>query len=824
MAKPSIQFLLISTAPLALAAGMAQAQTAAPPSASPAPPASAPAAAPAELASVLNEIVVTGTSRSRSQLKTPSAVSSVDQVSIQRLTASGQADILNTLPAIKAEGGGGEVAANVFVKGLPSNGQYQFTPLEYDGIPVFTTFGLNSSAYDVYYRNDLGLERLEYVQGGVSNLFGPGSVAGIINFLSTTGSDTQKGQVQAEFSDQDRVRLDAAVSGPVPYAKNLYYAFSGYYRYDNGPLNTGDIARGFQIRGNLKKTFEDGSGSAVLYVQYIDDSTPYYSPLPLDGPSHKELTGNNGSIIQTVDTSAVNGLSYNTPEGVFHTKIGDGVVANGGSVALVVDKLFGDGWGVNVKAKTSHYDTEFNYFLGGDGKFNSPETQSQFLADRGLPTTAVFTDVSTGQALASNAVLFANRFQDRYRNASDSSLEANLKKTLSTGDISHTVTLGTFFSTSRAADIDVITSFLGQFNNNPQLVGLTVTKPGGGQQIVSLNGLLGESGYTNNYASDTREAVYLADQMEFGKFVLDIGVRDESLQGTVDHELTSTQTTNTNPLLAPALQSVVWGNGLHQHGTVGTAQFAFAGGLLYRATSDVSLYVNGARGYFFPQLNSVTFSSAGKIQSYAGEIIYQTQGGVKFSHGIVSGSLSGFYTELDNLENVLFVNDSSGNLVQLTQLVSTKAYGLEAEYNIRLPADFRLNGNVTLQNPTYTSYQSEPYVVGNQLLRQPKVLFNAGLYYNHGPLDAAIYTNYTGTDYTSETNAVGLAPYYLTSLDIGVKPIESTRVSLHIFNLFDSQGVSEGNPRQLNQTAATPYFVGRPVLPRRISVRASYKF
>ena len=32
-------------------------------------------------------------------------------------------------------------------EGLPSGGQYQFTPLMYDGIPVLSTFGLNSSAY-----------------------------------------------------------------------------------------------------------------------------------------------------------------------------------------------------------------------------------------------------------------------------------------------------------------------------------------------------------------------------------------------------------------------------------------------------------------------------------------------------------------------------------------------------------------------------------------------------------------------------------------------------------------------------------------------------
>ena len=109
------------------------------------------------------------------------------------VTGNSQADILNSVPTIKAEGGGGEVATNVFIKGLPSGGQYQFTPLMYDGMPVFSSFGLNSSAFDVYYRNDLGIERLEFVRGGVSNLFGPGSVAGLINYISQDGQRHARG-------------------------------------------------------------------------------------------------------------------------------------------------------------------------------------------------------------------------------------------------------------------------------------------------------------------------------------------------------------------------------------------------------------------------------------------------------------------------------------------------------------------------------------------------------------------------------------------------------------------------------------------------------
>ncbi|MFM1976788.1 MAG: hypothetical protein RL145_1634, partial [Pseudomonadota bacterium] len=68
-------------------------------------------------------VIVTGTSRSRVALDTPLAVTQLNAQSLSRLSSGGQADILNSVPTIKADGGGGEVAANIFVKGLPSGGQ-----------------------------------------------------------------------------------------------------------------------------------------------------------------------------------------------------------------------------------------------------------------------------------------------------------------------------------------------------------------------------------------------------------------------------------------------------------------------------------------------------------------------------------------------------------------------------------------------------------------------------------------------------------------------------------------------------------------------------
>lgn len=204
-----------------------------------------PPTAPQDVANASDVIIITGTSRGRAAFNTPLAVTSLGEVRLAKIAASSQADILNTVPAIKADAGGGEIASNIFVRGLPSGGQYQFTPLMYDGIPVLSTFGLNSSAYDVYYHNDLGIDRLEVVQGGVSNLFGPGSVAGLINYISKTGTDNFRGVGQLEVAEKGRIRTDLALSGPL--GGNFYYGVSGYYRYDSGPVKTDLKTKGYQI-------------------------------------------------------------------------------------------------------------------------------------------------------------------------------------------------------------------------------------------------------------------------------------------------------------------------------------------------------------------------------------------------------------------------------------------------------------------------------------------------------------------------------------------------------------------------------------------------
>ncbi|MCJ9430473.1 TonB-dependent receptor [Kordiimonas marina] len=781
----------------------------------------------------IDEIVVTGTSRARANLATPMSVSQMGEAKIARLSASSQADILRTIPAIKAEGGGGEVAANVFIKGLPSGGQYSFTPLEYDGIPVFSTFGLNSSAFDVYYKNDLGIERLEFVRGGVSNLFGAGSVAGIINYISKTGTDTPEGTMQLEWAEGGRFRGDFAASGPLGgQNSNTYYAISGYYRYDEGPLKTGLPTEGFQLRGNIKHDFADGSGSVTLYGQWVDDSVQFFLPFPLDGTTRARPTGNDGNTIMTLQTDAASGLSYQTPNGVYRTPISNGVLTRGGSFSAVLDKHMDNGWGLNAKMKYARYSHEFNLFLDGDGVVNLPETQAGFLAARGYDgyASASFTDATSGQALGSNDLLFANRLLDRNRPATDFTAEVNLTKDVSTDNFNHSFTLGGFFARAKADDQDVLTTYLGQFQSRPDMVNVVVTDNQGNDLTVSQNGLLNAgAGYGNSSNKATRYAGYLADQFENDRWVFDVGVRVEKMIGDIAKEGSSTYLANSDPSLAHDLQYVAYGNGAYTRGRVETTEWAVSVGALYRMSDNLSLYANGARGYFFPQIRSVSFNEFGQPASYKGEIISQAEVGLKYRDDRFAATVDGFWAKLSNRRNVDFVNDGQGGVTEQVFVQSTRTFGLEGTASYNITSALQVSGNVTLQNHKFTKFEGNDAYIGNEMRRQPKVMANAGLYYDDGTLDGSFYATYVGDNYANDSNTVKLNAYTIARLDAGytfhVTGTQTARIGLSIFNLFNSEGITEGSPRQgSGQANAGDYFVGRPILPRRVFVRMTYKF
>ena len=171
-------------------------------------------------------------------------------------------------------------------------------------------------------------------------------------------------------------------------------------------------------------------------------------------------------------------------------------------------------------------------------------------------------------------------------------------------------------------------------------------------------------------------------------------------------------------------------------------------------------------------------------------------------------------------------------------MIGTESFGVEATLDLKLTRALHFAGNLTLQKAKYTTFTAldvnnnpipNAAIVGNELERQPNILYNAGLYYDDGHLDASFFTNYTGDNYVASNNAILLDGWNIVNFDAGYKiPVggrASVRIGINVFNLFNEDAVTEGSPRQdNNQTAGGAFFVGRPVLPRRITGRIAFNF
>lgn len=757
----------------------------------------------------LDEVVVTGSFTGRTQKASPMSITLIGTEQLQRLSSNSQADILRTVPGITAEGGGGEVASNIFVRGLPSGGQYQFTPLQVDGLPVLSTFGLNSSAHDVYFRNDIGIRNLEFTRGGSSTLFGAGSVAGIINYSSITGTATPKNTVQLEWAEGGRAKVDVLSSGPL--AENLFYAVSGFYRYDDGPLETGLATRGHQIRANVKKLFNEGKSSFTVYAQSIDDNVQFYLPYPLanDQGQRERPLGNDGETVFTTLTDQATDFSFDTPNGRFESPIENGVSTKGGYLMAALKHSFSNDFKLSVKAKSAKYEHYFNLFLDGDGVNNVPESAAVYLRNRELPSNGTFTYVDDGTALADGDLLFENRILDRARPMEEMVGEIQISKTAG----NHTLSVGTFLSDTRAEDNNWILNYLGDFSNSPRVVNLSYVDENGETVQYSTGGFIAGRQTSNKTFRSTKVAFFAGDQYEGDRFSFDIGLRWEKAFGDISAETGV-------------------GSNTFNKGKVNASDVAVAVAGLYKVSPSLNLYANASRGYFFPALRGVGFSSPGSPLSYKTESIIQGELGAKYGKDKLAATAALFFVNLSDRRNIDFINDPNnpGAIIEQVRIQSTQTIGLEASLNYAVTNDFNLYGNVTLQDHEFTKVEGNEDQVGNNLRRQPKFMGLIGAAYDNGSFDASASANFLGSKFANDANTVELDGYNIVRLDGGytfdLGNKQSLRLGIAVFNLLDSDGVTEGSPRQADAQSGdvSDFFVGRPILPRRIFVRAAFNF
>lgn len=791
---------------------------------------------------MLDEVVLTASSTFRSQKQAPLSISSVKMAEITKLSANSQADILRSVPGITAEGGGGETASNIFVRGLPSGGQYVFNPLQYDGMPLISSFGLNSSAHDVYARPDIGFKGVEFVRGGSAVLYGAGSVAGIINYTSKTGDTNPGNIINMEVANQGRLKTDFYSGGQLGGEdSNTFYAFTGFVRHDRGPIDVGLPTKGVQFRGNIKKKFDNGS--FTLSGQFINDKAQFYLPIPLSGGSRERINGNDGNPVEQLLTGALANTSFNTPGGVYESPIADGVSTTGGYVMGDFVYRFSDDLKLTSKVKYANYQHNFALYVGGNGTNGNPITLDNYvnsIAPGNQGYSAQYQSGDPNQQINGSALVLDNLHVDRLRPMTDYSGEINLTKIITTDNGgSHNVTVGSFLSRTEAEDVNYQYRVLTEFNNNPRLVNLSYTDAAGDNVVYSQGGLYNRIGQTaNNFLSQNRVAFYATDEMIFDRWRFDVGFRWENTDGQNNRGGITSETVYTDADITTELSDVQSADGSFLRTDVNANAWAVSLAGLYELTETTNLYANFSKGYFFPQLRGFAPVAGIAESQYDPENIIQFEAGAKFGNSKFSGSVAGYYVGLTDRVAVrqAIVN---GELIDETRAEqNTRTFGIEATWDYSITNHLNLRGNATYQAHEITKNIEFDLVngtsteanIGNELARQPNVLGALGLYYDNAAFDANFGFNYTGQKFTDDTNNIELdaitigrlgAGYTFSKLDNN----QSVRLGFSVFNLFDSSGITEGNPRAgtAGQTESE-FFVGRPILPRRMFLTATFNF
>ena len=786
----------------------------------------------------LDEVLVTASATFRSKKEAPLSISALRQDQITKLTPNSQADILRSIPGITAEGGGGETATNLFVRGLPSGGQYTFNPLQYDGLPLMTTFGLNSSAHDVYARPDIGFKGVEFVRGGAAILYGAGSAAGVINYISKTGDANPGNIINFEVADQGRLKTDFYSGGRIGGEEsNTYYAVTGFLRYDEGPYETGVPTRGGQIRANIKNEFDNGF--FTVHTQIINDRAQFLMPLPLEGGSRERINGNDGEPVAQLMSGALSNTSFLTAGGVYESPYEDGVHTKGGYVLGEFEYNLSSTLKLKSKARMANYKHSFALYVGGNGvNGGNPLTLDQYLTEI-APTNKGFTaNYHNGPAVNGSDLVVDNLHVDRIRPMTDYAGEASLTKKIETASGSHNLTLGTFIGRSEADDINFQYRVVSEFNNNPRLIDINYTDTLDNNVVYSEGGVYNRIGQTSNrYLRQNRAAFYLTDEIIANRWRFDVGFRYEKTTGDFnDGRIVETQVYD-NPELSAALANVRYADGSFTRASIDASSWAVSLAGLYELSSSANLYANFSRGYFFPQFRGfVPVASGIPGREYKPETILQGEAGLKFGNDKLSGSVAAYYVTLQDRINVInsFVNGSLEQVRRDEQ--STATIGIEATVDYSLTDGLSLRGTFTFQDHEITKNIREDLInggtetinEGNALARQPNILGFLGLYYDNDKIDAFATVNYTGSKFASDNNDIELDAISIIRVGGGYTiPIgdndESLRLGFNVFNLADTDGVTEGNPRALNQTEEG-FFFGRPILPRRIFFTGTLNF
>ncbi len=795
----------------------------------------------------LEKIVVTGsTGRGVTKLESSVSITTLNEEQLAREMPLGTADLLEVIPGFWVEDSGGETNNNVAPRGLRGGEGFRYIGVQEDGLPVV----YDGVWVDFYQRQDITIQTMEAVRGGTSGLLTTNGPAALVNFITKKPDDINEGALKLSATDYGMYRAEGFYSGPI--SDDWKMLIGGFYRQSDGVRDTQFTAdRGGQLRVNLVRDLD--RGQLTISAKHLDDHTTFFVPIPLQDQSNPK--GIPGFDPQS-DTMIGNGqrkLKYLKQDGSYKTRdLKDGQHTIHSTLGAHLELDLTDNLYLDAAARYSKFENDMYILLNFDNS-TLVEAQSRLLADdakalveqfanqgatsaklRYVDTQQLVEDPSTlnGNGLVTTSYPLFSRYEaDQFVS----------KLSLTYENDRHSLTAGWLYAFVDADDLPVDkweSFFLTDVSNNARLLDIVAVDDENnviGQ--LTDNGSTGYApgwGQATAYGESSSHSLFVNEQYQATENLrLDAGIRiewldlDSTASGTmfalpvngafdeygqdIDNNLANNYTD------APS-------NEFYKK-SLSETETAWTVGFNYKFNDNVSTFGRYADAFEMPRLLSHGQTIHAGESANFNDVVNLTfsELGVRYASQDFGTSITLFNTKFKDLTERNFTG-ADGTVAN--QTIDTVTKGIEYEVSWRPTSNINVEVAGVVQRPEMEGFTGNfSSWEGNQVKRTPKIQLRVTPTYYFDNGNAYLTVHHIGDRFSDGQNQFELPAY--TTFDAGVNYAFSDNVNLHVkaTNLTDEIGLTEGNPRAINdEQAGYEYYYARPILGRTLTASVTINF
>ncbi len=813
----------------------------------------------------LNAFVITGSVAPRKQIESPVAITTIDRNRVEELAPRNFAEVLKAIPGVYTESTGGEAFNNVSIRGIGTTAGYSYVMLYEDGLPVLATNNLRHGLPDAWTRLNTFVERTEAMRSGTSNIFASQAPLALINLISREGDATFRGEAELSTSDYGTLRTDLWVSGPA--GTGTTYALGGWYRVDDGVRDSGFVAnRGGELLGNIRHAFASGGGFIKASFKLHNDRNVFDLPMPMTGGSNFRGIAF-GPNIRRDPTSATADQRYltvsGTPVGQVTMDLADGIYTDLTYFGTELQYRLTDSLRLESRNRYSDGYRSIDYAFNGVtaswqaiANAAAARDTAQFAAglSGGNYAFQLVAPGSNNAVIAPNAAAAAalgnglgNRKSWQHSAGPVTNFQQDLRLIGSFNEGQTTATAGLYYSFLEQEQHYLFSTTLTDVTPQPRRVDINILNATTGAVIApaTFNGIYQFAvQYRNAVGEDREVSPYAAIEHKAGPVTIDAGVRHNKIRQTFTREFTANNFVTANSA-NPALRGGQFGTGNFESRENSASGTAYSLGGNYAFSRRLAVYGRYSRGvrtlgiteFADDIISGRSASPTRKITGY--------EAGVKYGTSRFGAVFTVFHQRIKGIQDTQVTILPNGNLGPVVVAIqSLESQGAELETMWSPLQGLSLGANATVQDPKWTDSNLKTQVLSNGQTvafsekgltpeRTPKFYGKLMASYRFAPMQFGTFGvsasyQYTGKRPVDRANGPinPLTAYGETQIGATLRTSNNFSVRVSVNNLFDDEGLSEGDPRAGSNVLdpTNSVFNARPIQPRTITGSVSYRF